>query len=243
MSKKIVFVPHEPFAAIADISPSPASTAIPKWFKNADKYLPYESEDGLEGYGTTTATTSTYKHCSPFLDSLTSGYVWKAPVDIEVRKVPDANDFLFRWRTPYTLMSEHTPEQHPGLPGSSQCMDGKVRKWEFPFSIETPKGYSTMFMHPLNRWDLPFRTLSGVVDTDNYPLAVRFPFQLLNFEGERIFIEEGTPLVQFLPFKRENWSSETEDYDYEKIERANHSFWKKITRSYKKQFWVKKQYA
>jgi hypothetical protein len=52
-------------------------------------------------------------------------------------------------------------------------------------------------------------TLTGVVDTDAYPLVVLFPFMMKNtFEG---VIEKGTPVVQIIPFKREDWKKRIYD--------------------------------
>jgi hypothetical protein len=87
-----------------------------------------------------------------------------------------------------------TPEGH--YPG--------VWTWETPMQIITPKGYSVMFMHPTNRYDLPFITAGGTIDTDkNGGYGGSIPFYLQKgFEG---MIPKGTPYLQIIPFKRENW--------------------------------------
>ena len=36
------------------------------------------------------------------------------------------------------------------------------------WTIEAPEGYALLFTHPVNRFDLPFTTLSGLVDCDRY---------------------------------------------------------------------------
>ena len=36
------------------------------------------------------------------------------------------------------------------------------------WTIEAPEGYSVLFTHPVNRFDLPFTTLTGMVDCDRY---------------------------------------------------------------------------
>jgi hypothetical protein len=47
--------------------------------------------------------------------------------------------------------------------------------------------------------------LPAIVDTDKHPIMVNFPFFLKeNFSG---VIPYGTPIVQVIPFKRENWKS------------------------------------
>jgi len=82
-------------------------------------------------------------------------------------------------------------------------------KWDNPYTIKTPPGYSVMFSHPVNMPYLPFYTLSGVVDTDNYFQPVLFPFIAKNnFNG---VLPAGTPIVQVIPFKRDDWKSEVYD--------------------------------
>jgi hypothetical protein len=91
----------------------------------------------------------------------------------------------------------------------------------------------------MNRFDLPFISVNGVVDTDKYNLNVQFPFFIKdNFTG---IIEKGTPIVQIIPIKRESWAREVKPYDQNaniKLEK----FLSTIKRSYKNNFWVKKDY-
>jgi hypothetical protein len=79
-------------------------------------------------------------------------------------------------------------------------------KWNNYWRITTPAGYSCLFRQPSWRFDLPFYTASGIVDTDRHPVAVNFPFFFLN--GWHGIIEAGTPIVQVIPFKRDDWESE-----------------------------------
>jgi hypothetical protein len=56
------------------------------------------------------------------------------------------------------------------------------------------------------RDDLPFYSLPSIVDTDRHPAPVNFPFFLRkDFTG---ILESGTPIMQIIPFKREEWKSE-----------------------------------
>jgi hypothetical protein len=60
-----------------------------------------------------------------------------------------------------------------------------------------------MFTAPVHRPSI-FTILDGVVDTDTYNAPVNFPFVLndITFEG---LIPAGTPMVQVIPFRREEW--------------------------------------
>jgi hypothetical protein len=113
-------------------------------------------------------------------------------------------------------------------------------KFNSKWSIKTPKGYSALFVHPLNRGDLPFYTLSGFVDTDDYNVPVNFPFLIReDFEG---IIPMGTPIAQVIPIKRESWTHEVNKFDPEFNVKASAKLHGTIYRAYKTLFWRQKQY-
>jgi hypothetical protein len=69
-----------------------------------------------------------------------------------------------------------------------------------------------MFTHPANRPDLPFTTVTGLVDCDRYHENwVHFPahWHDTNFSG---VLPKGTPIAQCIPVKRENWTLRTEAF-------------------------------
>jgi hypothetical protein len=108
------------------------------------------------------------------------------------------------------------------------------------WSIKTPKGYSSIFTHPINRVDLPFYTLGGVVDTDGWGDAGSHPFLLK--KGWEGIIEKGTPIIQVIPFKRENWLSDidntmTKEYDKQIGKRDSY-----LKDYYKNFIWSSKSY-
>ena len=221
--------------------PKPAISFIPEWYKKAKVLFPGESAAGIDRYSG--APNTTYKACSPFMDSLSMGYIWGCPVDMEIKKIQDGDktNYSIRWRTSGDFISDHSENQHPGLPTPQNSVAG-VLKWEFPYVTITPPGYSTMFTHPINRSDLPFVTLTGVVDTDEYPLPIKLPFQLLDFEGDSLIIEKGTPLCQMIPIKREPWVSSVEAVDEDLDAKSNFEYFSKIVRAYKSRHWHKKEY-
>jgi hypothetical protein len=102
--------------------------------------------------------------------------------------------------------------------------------------MKLPKGYSALFTHPLNRFDLPFFTASGIVDAD-YGMGgggVSFCIDK-NFEG---VIPAGTPIVQIFPFKRDDWKSEY-------LQNTKEIVWnprKNISGWYRKNVWKRKHY-
>lgn len=234
--KKIQFIPTTDVSKKIMSPPQRSSIFIPDWYKNMNKFLEGDNSAGIsKTYNV--APNTTLKSCSPFMDGLLTGYIWSLPCDVEIRK--EDNFISLRWRVDADIATEHSLEQHPGLPPAYQGKDF-VMKWTNHFIIKTPPGYSTFFTHPINRHDLVFRTFSGVVDTDTYDIPINFPFQMLDFEEEIKIIEKGTPLCQFFPFKRESWKSEVKEISDEEIKKSFYNLHSTIVRSYKKNFWHKK---
>lgn len=232
--KKIKFFPLEKTTELVNNHPVPSSKKIPQWYKNID---PYFEKNKLSFPMHFSMPNVTMKKCIPFLDALTIGYMACLECDIFVEKTDEGT--IIRWRDESVQVTEHVREQFNGFP-IPEDYNYLVWKWYNPWSINVPDGYSIYFTHPSNRFDLPFRSLSGVVDCDKYDMAVQYPFLLKkDFEG---IIEAGTPLVQLIPFKRENWQHETEKYNEDKSFLIGKNFFKTLISSYKKNYWTMKKY-
>ena len=94
----------------------------------------------------------------------------------------------------------------------------------------------------MNRYDLPFYTLSGVVDSDSWGLPVFFSFFVKrNFIGT---IPKGTPVMQFFPFKRDSWEIEIDDSNeiIEEEEFKAENIRTVVTGYYKKDIWKRKNF-
>ena len=208
----------------------PAYTTIPQWYKD----IPVVKELSISAVG---SVGTNIKHCTPFLDALTAGYMLVLSDDILVKwenKIP-----TLQWRTYKTQITDHSSDQYNGF-SAPEGYHPHVFKWSNEFFIKLPKEYSLWCTHPVNRFDLPFQVMSGFVDADVFPLAIQFPFFIKNnWSG---IIESGTPLAQLIPIKRDSWelSIEKSDEDLTKISRREYG--KKIIRSYKTRYWSKKVY-
>ena len=138
----------------------------------------------------------------------------------------------------FPVVETHKTAQIKGMPMQKE-FEEQPFKWNSPWLIKTPKGYSTLFTHPLNHFDLPFITMSGIVDTDSYTMPINFPFILRSdFEG---IIPKGTPIAQIIPIKRDSWLSEKLEYS-EKSKFMLDDLRSKLSRAYKERFWTKKEY-
>jgi hypothetical protein len=231
----ITFTPLSEDAGDTGHWPSTSTSKIPSWFKKMPKFVGGEKKLRILDDG---AVNSTVKWCNPFLDSLMTGYVINLEQDLIVSIENGVQ--VIRWRTGGTeVVSYHNPDQIP-IELVPVGYNPEVFKFGNKWGVKTPNGYSTLFCHPLNRTDLPFITLSGVVDTDSYNHMVNLPFLIhAKFEG---IIEAGTPIAQVIPIKRDPWSKDFASYneEYSRIQRS--SVVHKIYRAYKSLYWKRKEY-
>lgn len=173
--------------------PKPASKFIPDWYKNMESYM--NGAKKPDGNGSSRATI---KRCMPVFDAMTAGYIITTPADVYVSIRNEEQHF--EWAS-LSLINFHPLQQAPEHPLHKAFA---YPKWTNPWSIKTPKGYSTLFVQPMHRESV-FTILPGIVDTDEFTPAVNFPMVINdpNFEG---LIPQGTPLAQAIPFKRESWT-------------------------------------
>ncbi len=188
--------------------PYPAISKNPEWLKQFSSY--YTKEKQLDSFNMPTATI---KNCMPVRDLIGCGYHIPLPCDVWVEKIKNEHNeeiTNFRWALGnIRLVEPHMSEQSNGIPVSDEYVKVPF-KWNNFWIIETPKNWSCLFLHP-SYYDLPFTSLGAIVDTDKFPLSVNFPFFIKkNFTG---LIEKGTPMIQVIPFKRENFNIKFHKYN------------------------------
>lgn len=200
------------------LHPKPASKFLPEWIRKIPGVI-----DGVE----------TIKKCMPFFDAMTSGYILTLAADVKFDGVE------FEEVSKIEMVSKHQQSQISGFEVPDEYRKQPF-KWNNLFVMKTPKGYSTLFTHPLNRIDLPFYSISGVVDTDTFPVGVNFPFFVKkDFRG---IIPAGTPIAQALPFKRTSWKHKVHDSKPYEVPLNFFSHANPPFNFYKKNYWVKKTY-
>ena len=223
--------------------PIPAKLNIPEWYKKLNHDVDIKSVKG----------------CIPFLDSLTSGYILKMPMDYYIEhnilvegerqtRMVAGNEIYRHSNLPNEVnLNFGQPEFHPTLQLKGCPMVEKNKKLSFhkilnPWIIETPPGYSTMFLPPLNNSDDRFSIIPGIVDTDTFKEEVNFPIVVNGdkYHTLQTTIEIGTPYVQVIPFKREPWKMKIERMS-EKERNKNRAFSiQYLINNYKKKYWHKK---
>jgi hypothetical protein len=215
MSKNINFRATSKTEFQVQLKPYPAVKQLPKWFLDMDPYNdpnPIYPSDGKLHFRHRAANT-TFKKCVPLLDGMSAGYIIPLWADVMVEQ--DNGFPLIYWKTANDVFSLHGESSTHIIPPFGY--QNIVYKYNNCWIPQTPKGYSCLITSPLGHNDLPFKAISAIVDTDSSTLELVFPMWIkTGFEG---IVEKGTPLVQVIPFKRDDWES-TFDY-YENGEYVN----------------------
>jgi hypothetical protein len=181
--------------------PVPAVLGLPDWFKE----MPQKSFSALLH-----EEQLTVKKCPPFIDAMTYGFLIPLVADLKVergaiswdREVP-GGAFSNYSRSPIDF---HDSNQVAGTPLHDD--DRFIIKFNNFWTIELPAGHSLFITHPVNRHDLPFVTLTGMVDADRYrDNFIHFPARWRDPDFTGV-LPKGTPVAQCLPIKRENWSAQ-----------------------------------
>jgi hypothetical protein len=210
--------------------PMPAVQGLPDWFKS----LPARNFNPTMG-----KETETVKKCPPFIDAMTYGFLIPLVTDLEVCNGEFSWDFAAEGLSdefPHSPLGFHDSSQAAGTPFFDE--DRFIIKFNNFWNIEAPEGYSLLCTHPVNRTDLPFTTLTGLVDADTFnhsPLAFPAHWHDTSFNG---VLPKGTPVAQLLPVRRENWIGRCEVLSGEAVERmlnARHAM-RRETDVYRHQF-------
>ena len=175
--------------------PLPARAALPGWLR-AMRNREYSPTHGTE--------VRTVKQCPPFVDAMSHGFIMPLPCDVTVR----GGALSWHWDVPVpsvhahprSPISFHVPEQVEGTPLHRPGQ--MLVKFNSFWTIELEPGWSLFATHPVNRADLPFRLLTGLVDADRFSdVGILFPGQWIDpgFEGT---LPRGTPVAQCFPVPR-----------------------------------------
>ena len=248
MFEKIIeFSSHENYFELKEDYPTPIKLNIPEWYKKLEHNV----------------LDRTIKGCIPFLDTLTTGYLLKMPQDLYLRhNVISKNDKGEEFRDSFQTyglfdffsviqakqlnlnsgIDVHPIKQLEGSPFIEKNKNLPFYKILNPWKIKTPKGYSCLFVPPLNNADDRFSIISGIVDTDTFPNEINFPV-VVNGDKYPVLetlIKKGTPYVQVIPFKRDNWKIKITPRKQSEIQTSRLFYGMKLVNTYKEKFWNKK---
>jgi hypothetical protein len=194
------------------IRPIPARRALPDWLRTMPR-VAFSETHGRE--------VRTVKQCPPFVDAMAHGFIIPLPCDIHLR------DGVLSWdwdhpvlsvdAHPRSPVSFHAPAQVVGTPFFSP--DTVIVKFNSFWTIELEEGHSLFATHPVNRADLPFRLLTGLIDCDRFTdVGVLFPAVWVDPEFEGV-VPRGTPVAQCFPVVRETLDLSCEPFSAEDAQR------------------------
>lgn len=240
--------------------PSPVKNHIPQWFLDKDKHKIMDNGNYMvvffQSEGKTIAhRMPSWKSCPALLDVFISGYYLFTPCDIVVKKHEHMCDFHgdveLEYDTDKWGANSVSPSfiefrgKESGLP-TPAGYNPHTFAWRPNWYCEVDPGYTTLVVHPINRNDLPFRTVSGFIDATN---TLTGSGQISFYIEKDWFgtIPAGTPYAQIIPIKNESWSSEIIDHTEEElknqidIKNKEYMIGHGMTK-YKEQDWLKKHY-
>jgi hypothetical protein len=184
--------------ALYDRLPRPVAArgALPEWLRN----MPASAFSELH-----CQQIRTVKQCPPFVDAMAHGFIIPLPCDVIVR----GGKFSWSWDLPplaveahpRSPLSFHVPAQVTGTPFHDPA--SAVIKFNSFWTIELEAGYSLFATHPVNRADLPFRLLTGLVDSDRFSdVGILFPAVWIDPSFSGVLLA-GTPVAQCFPVARD----------------------------------------
>ncbi len=189
--------------------PEPARAMLPDWLRQMPRHAASDMHAG---------DVRTVKHCPPFIDAMSHGFTIPLPCDVQV----EAGRLSWQWAVPPLAatahprapLAFHAPAQLQGTPFHTP---GQVAvKFNSFWTVELEPGWSLFAMHPVNRPDLPFRLLSGLVDSDRFHnVGILFPAVWANPAWEGV-LPRGTPVAQCFPVPRA-----PVDYSYQTFSEAD----------------------
>lgn len=220
------------------VFPSPTaiqnSENLPSWWR---KQLGYIDNNRQVESGQLKLTV---KKCQAVFDSMTMGYYLKCPMDLYIDSTQE--NLTFSLSAPELnghVLSTHSREQLSEYPTQDHYHKDILRIHPM-WIVETEKGFSSMFLNPMHADSSPITAVPGVIDTDKYPSDGYLSFNVK--KGFKGIIKQGTPIIQVIPFRRDEWKSIIID------DQNSDSYISNITTSvrsvfengYRIKFWTKK---
>tara|TARA_A100001035_G_scaffold276170_1_gene270726 strand:+ start:3926 stop:4672 length:747 start_codon:yes stop_codon:yes gene_type:complete len=205
---KIEIIPTQPaFETLLELyPPQNANKFLPEWYK---KMKLGNKADTMMNEKMSWEGTKGAKDCPAIQDYFTTGIV-----------IPLWGDFLFKtYKTNEGLTEQHWDfstahalnyplenfvdyhnQMQIGEMDIETTMYAQILKFQLPYKIIVPEGYSILYQDPFYHFRKEIKCLSGVVEADKWGF-VAFPFSL---EQSDFYLEAGTPLVHCFVYKRES---------------------------------------
>ena len=178
-------------------APVPAKRGLPDWLKR----MPMTAR--AEDFET---DVKTVKQCPPFVDAMGFGFLMPLACDLRF----EDGTFAWDWEDLPAGLPGHTARAPLSFHLNAQVVDSPLFepdslliKFMNFWTIELEPGYALLVGHPVNRPDLPFRSVTGLVDADRYvDNYVHCPAAWTD-RGFSGVLPKGTPVAQCVPVPRQ----------------------------------------
>jgi len=185
------------------LPPVPASKFWPEWFRNQKPLV----DDGNLFTGVQ-GQASTIRKCPAILDILSMGYIIPLWSDFKLMRVEDNVQYMVPpGVNEHFELTTHAHVQIDQYPFNEDTFKGSVKLFN-PWSVVTPPGYSVMLVSPYYQTSPHLEAMQGIIDTDTYHEIHVNTFFTAPLKTE-VDLKRGMPLVQVIPFKREDYEMET----------------------------------
>jgi hypothetical protein len=233
-TNKIIFKAQNEHVWEVREKPYPASKKLPEWWKKISPYSTLDNKLRLNP-----GPTVTVKKCLPTLDALGAGYIVPLWTDLLVSQ--NNNMPHIQWPTSEPVL-QNWPKDQVSSYEIPENFSSIIFKYLHGWIIKTPPGWSSFITHPIGYQNLPFKSISGIVDTDTFPLEINFPIVINGDKYPQLdtLIKKGTPYVQVIPFKRDNWKLKLSSKKQIDILKERIKYDLTIYQKYKRKFWEKK---
>jgi len=192
--------------SLRNFKPVLAKTVSPDWWK---KMKIFQAVRGRRA--------QTIRACPAMHDWLKSGWYILANRDMEILVGQDREgladeNYITRDASDSGYSSpSHPSDQFDNAFDYIKNGKGHVKdafKMRNPWNIITPAGYSTFYLEPFLFQNDYFATWQGIIDTDRFNTNLDNSQIIFYPKTEESFtITKGTPLVQIIPYKREEWTA------------------------------------
>lgn len=234
MFKEIEFIAQSEKIWNVYEKPKPASQFIPNWWKD----LPDTTESNFSIMSG--GPNLTVKKCIPTLDMLTAGYIVSLPCDVQVN-FNNSGEYYTKWLIHSEVFDVWNNAQVSNFKLEEQYNTKPVFKNIHGWTIKTPPGWSSYITHPIGHPDLPFKSISAMVDTDLLVTEINTPFTFKkNWSG---ILEKGTPMFQIIPFERNSWKAKYSFITEQQHKNNIDIMLTKLKSSYLKYFREKRSYT
>jgi hypothetical protein len=181
-----------------------ARSVMPEWWKTAKVEMGIASD-----------FVQTIRACPAMDDWTKSGYYILANRDIQISNgderikntqnrnwgtVNDDGNYASPSHPAEQMLNLFETVEHEGIKDAF--------KFRNPWNIQTPPGYSVLFLDPFLFTGRAFCVWQGIIDTDRFKNN-QDNAQIILYPKvkESFVIKKGTPILQILPFKREQWNA------------------------------------